>query len=228
MNLSDPIIGVVSFVITVMVFSYLFGDNFLYRMAMYLLIGITAGYTASLLIMKVLIPFLVTPLLEGTLQNRLWTLIPLILGFILLLTIFPRMSHAGRIPLAFLVGLAAALTIVGVTLGTIVPQVLSTINKFSPGSIYQSTEPAWVRIVDAIVMGVGAISALAYFYFGKSKKDAQSTKRPVLIEGLGKLGQVFIGITLGALFAGVYSAALMALISRISEIGSFFSKILSQ
>jgi len=228
MNLNDLIIGVISFVLTVMVFSYLFGDNFLFRLAMYLLIGITAGYTASLLIMKVLIPFLVTPLIEGTLQTRLWTLIPLILGFILLMTIFPRMSSMGRVPLAFLVGLAAALTIVGVTLGTIIPQVLSTINKFSPVLLYQSADPPWIKIIDAIVMAVGAISALATFYFGRSKKDAQKNKQPVLIEGLGKLGQVFIGITLGALFAGVYSAALLALISRVSEIGSFFTKLIAQ
>ncbi|MCJ7695072.1 MAG: hypothetical protein MUO40_06540 [Anaerolineaceae bacterium] len=228
MNLTDLIIGVISFVLTVMVFSYLFGDNFLFRLAMYLLIGISAGYTASLLILKVLIPFLITPLIEGTMQTRLWTLIPLTLSFILLLTIFPRMSHAGRIPLAFLVGLAAALTIVGVTLGTIIPQVITSINKFSPALLYQSADPPWVKIVDAIVMAVGAISALATFYFGRSKKDSQPTKRPVLIEGLGKLGQVFIGITLGALFAGVYSAALMALISRVSEIGSFFTKLISQ
>jgi len=228
MNLNDLIIGVISFVLTVMVFSYLFGDNFLFRLAMYLLIGITAGYTASLLIMKVLIPFLVTPLIEGTFQTRLWTLIPLILGFILLMTIFPRMSSMGRVPLAFLVGLAAALTIVGVTLGTIIPQVLSTINKFSPVLLYQSADPPWIKIIDAIVMAVGAISALATFYFGRSKKDAQKNKRPVLVEGLGKLGQVFIGITLGALFAGVYSAALLALISRVSEIGSFFTKLIAQ
>lgn len=228
MNLNDLIVGIVSFVLTVMVFSYLFGDNFLFRLAMYLLIGITAGYTASLLIMKVIVPLLVTPLMKGTLPTRLWTLIPLVLGFILLLTIFPRMSRAGRIPLAFLVGLTAALSIVGVTLGTIVPQVISTIDKFSPSIIYQSADPPWMKIVDAIVMAVGAISALATFYFGRSKKDLQHVKRPALMEGLGKLGQVFIGITLGALFAGVYSAALMALISRVFAIGSFFTTIFSQ
>lgn len=228
MNLNDLIIGCLSFVLTVMVFSYLFGDNFLFRLAMYLLIGITAGYTASLLIMKVLIPFLVIPLLEGSLQTRLWSLIPLALGFLLLLTIFPRLSNAGRVPLAFLVGLAAALTIVGVTLGTLIPQILRAIDMFSPTLLYQSADPPWVKIVDAIVMIVGAISALAAFYFGRSKKDPHNSKRPALIEGIGKLGQVFIGITLGALFAGVYSAALIALISRVSEISTFFSKVISQ
>ena len=46
------------------------------------------------------------------------------------------------------------------------------------------------------------------------KKDGENTgSQPVLIQILGRIGQVFIAITLGALFAGVLSAALAALSS---------------
>jgi hypothetical protein len=37
----------------------------------------------------------------------------------------------------------------------------------------------------------------------------------MLVESLARIGQVFIGITLGALFAGVYASALTALMERI-------------
>ena len=40
----------------------------------------------------------------------------------------------------------------------------------------------------------------------------------MLIEVLSKIGEVFIAITLGALFAGVYLAALAALIDRLDFI----------
>jgi hypothetical protein len=43
----------------------------------------------------------------------------------------------------------------------------------------------------------------------------QAAERQPWIEGLSKVGQVFIAITFGALFAGVYTAALTAFIERI-------------
>jgi energy-converting hydrogenase Eha subunit A len=48
----------------------------------------------------------------------------------------------------------------------------------------------------------------------------------VLVNLLAVIGQVFIAVTLGALFAGVFSAALTALIERLdflrTVIASFF------
>jgi energy-converting hydrogenase Eha subunit A len=47
-----------------------------------------------------------------------------------------------------------------------------------------------------------------------------------LIEVMAWIGRIFIGITLGAVFAGLFSAALTAFIERIDSliifIGSFF------
>jgi hypothetical protein len=47
--------------------------------------------------------------------------------------------------------------------------------------------------------------------------------RPVFLEGIGSIGQIFIGITFGALFVGLFSSALIALISSLSEIIDFIT-----
>jgi len=47
-------------------------------------------------------------------------------------------------------------------------------------------------------------------------------QRGAVIEILAKIGQIFIAITLGALLAGIFTAALTALIERL---GSMYSTI---
>lgn len=49
----------------------------------------------------------------------------------------------------------------------------------------------------------------------------------MLIQILGRIGQVFIAITLGALFAGVLSAALAALIERLAFLINVIKPLIS-
>ena len=42
----DDIGLIIGFVFTLMIFSYLLGDNFLYRLAVYVFVGFTAGFIA--------------------------------------------------------------------------------------------------------------------------------------------------------------------------------------
>ena len=228
MSITELIFGIISFTLTLIVFSYLLGDNFLFRFAMYLLVGITAGFAAAVLITKVLIPYLLQPLINGTPAERWWSLIPLGLCILLVLALLPKSKQIGSVPMAFIVGVGAALTVGGISLGTIIPQVSATVERFSPFVIYRGDQPAWMNIVSAIIVALGVISALAYFYWGKSRQTIKTDKKPALMEGLGKLGQIFIGITLGGLFAGVYSAALIALISRVTLIKDFITQLVGR
>ena len=140
---------------------------------------------------------------------------------------FSRFTKLGTLPLAFLGGLAAALTIGGAVFGTLVPQAQSVINRFDL-EIWQGGEAGvWVQIADALIMLLGTVATLSYFHFSRRKPNIpgeKPSKRPKVIEGLSKVGQVFIGITLGAIFAGVFSTALFALINRISFIAQFITR----
>ena len=53
-----------------------------------------------------------------------------------------------------------------------------------------------------------------------------SSERPSWLESLGQVGQILVAITFGVLFAGVYAAALVALIERLSSLVNFLKPLL--
>ena len=65
---------------------------------------------------------------------------------------------------------------------------------------------------------MGTITSLAHFHFSAKAVPNQIPQRARLIELISKIGQVFIAIALGVIFAGVYSAAMLALIERFDFI----------
>jgi len=225
MNWTDFAWSLAGFLLTVMVFSYLIGDNIFFRLASALFVGLTAGYLAVLVIHHILGPYLWTPLVSGSWAARLWTLVPLVLIGLLGLSQFARFSKLGSIPLAFLAGVIAAVTVVGAVFGTLIPQSAALIIPFDLGAWRGPGN--WLKAVDALTMLLGTVATLSFFHFGRRKPDHPGeavNQRPKVVEALSKVGQVFIGISLGAIFAGVFSSALLALINRIAFIGQFIAR----
>jgi hypothetical protein len=46
------------------------------------------------------------------------------------------------------------------------------------------------------------------------------------LQHLSKIGEVLLGITLGTVFAGIFSTALLALIDRIAALGDVIGQLL--
>jgi hypothetical protein len=145
-----------------------------------------------------------------------------------LISQFQPLSGAGRVPLAFLAGLTAAVTVGGAVFGTIIPQLRAVVNAFDPAGWYQTPVVPWLRMAEAVVMLVGVLGTLSYFHFGRRRGDQkdQTQVRPLFFEGLAKVGEVFIGIALGTVFAGVFSTALQAMIDRLLLIGEFVMRLM--
>lgn len=217
----------VSFVLTLLVFSYLFGDNVLFRLATYLFVGISAGYITTIIIYQVIWPRIVLPLVNGTSNERILAAVPLLLGVLLLFKLFPRLSPIGSIPMGYLVGIGAALAVGGAVMGTIFGQVGGTIALFDFRSQTPQAISPLVRVVESILILLGTISTLIFFHFSTRAQRATEVKRAKWIETLSKIGQVFIAITFGALFAGVYLTAIAALVDRLDFIKDVLVKIIS-
>ena len=217
---SQLIFTLVGFVLTLMVFSYIFGDNFLFRLASYLFVGVSGGYVGALVIDQVIFPRLIYPLLEGTLAEKVLAGIPLIFGTLLLTKLSPRLARLGNIPMAYLVGVGAAIAVGGAVFGTLLGQIRGAAEPFN------LTDPAnsLGGMLEGLVILVGAVGTLVYFQFGANTRPDQPPRRAPVVEGLALVGQVFIGITLGALFAGVYAAAITALVERWLEIITTIAK----
>jgi hypothetical protein len=208
-NLAEPLGTIIGFVLTLMVFSYIFGDNFLFRLATHIFIGVAAGYAAVLVIYNIIFPMLAQP---GDELVRLGP--PLILGVWLLTKTSPRLSRLGNPVLAYLVGVGAAAAISGALLGTIFPLVDQSTRELSGTN-------ALDVIVNGSIILVGTLTTLIYFHYGASPSPSGVTKRTTLIEIGAWIGKFFIAITLGAIFAGVYLAVMTVFIERMRSVWDF-------
>jgi hypothetical protein len=232
-DLINLVTGLIGFLFTLLVFSYVLGDNPLFRTAVYIFVGVSSGYIAAVAWWQVIVPRLVYPLMaaigSGNMLNLGLMLALLFAVFLLLAKISPRLSGMGRIVMAFLVGVGAAVTLAGALIGTIIPQVLGTINAFDMTGVAGKDIGYFIEaITNGVIILAGTILTLAYFHFGARPKADGSMRRLGLIEALAWGGRIFIGVALGAVFAGVYSAALTALIERISSLINFILELLGK
>lgn len=225
LGLPDQIGMILGFIFTLMVFSYLFGDNVLFRIAIYIFVGVSAGYAAVVAFYNVIWPQILQPLVFGEQSDRLFVLFPAILGVLLLFKASPRLTRIGNPAIAYLVGVGVATIIGGAVVGTIFPQVQASINVFDREA-YLVGSSVLGQLFKGSVILVGTLTTLIYFHFGVRQKNGQASTRPLWIEWIAKVGQVFIAITFGALFAGVYAAALTAFIERVNFIVDFLFSII--
>lgn len=222
MSPSELITLIISVALTVMVFSYILGDRLFFGIATHILIGVSAAFLALVVVQKVILPYLILRLADTANPTFLLALVPLALSVLLILMLFRRGTQAGAIPLAFLGGALAALAIFGLTRGTLAPQILSMLGSFEPGQLMHGAEPQWAAILEALMVLLGVIAVLFVFHH-RGQLKAGNVVRPVFLEGVGSIGQIFIGITFGALFVGLFSTALIALIGSLSEIIRFIT-----
>ena len=227
---SEFLTGLVSFIITILILSYLVGDNPLFRAAVYIFVGAAAGYVAAVAWNEVIHPMLVLPIRSrvafADLTQAIRIVIPLLGSALLLFKVSPRLSGLGQLPMAYLVGVGAAVTIGGAVLGTLFPQISATLDNFDVAlAVARNIDPV-VMLGQGILVLIGVIGTLGYFHFGATQKADGSVRRNVLVTILTWVGRVYIAITFGVLFAGVYMAALTALIERIDSMRNFIIQLM--
>lgn len=214
---ADLLASIAAFLITIMILSYLVGDNPVFRVAVNVFVGVAAGYVAAVAWWQVLLPRLLVPLLAGPASSRAMLAVPLLLSGLMLMKAWPPLSRLGSPALGLLVGVASAVAVGGAIQGTLVPQLSATVN----GMRLEHT-----RALEGLINGgfvlLGVIASLVYFQFSAGVRKDGSIGRSRLIELVAKIGGVFLAVTLGVLFAGVYSAALTALIERLHFMWTLF------
>jgi len=227
---TELLYALTSFIMTILILSYLIGDNPLFRAAVYIFVGVSAGYVAAIACTQVILSQVIQPIVEGTaFSNASQAVIvagSLVGGLLLLAKVFPRLSGFGQLPMAYLVGVGAAVTIGGAVLGTLIPQINATINGFNMRLANASGVDTAFIFLNGVLVLVGVVGTLVYFHFGARQKEDGSVKRHILIETLSWIGRIYIAITFGVLFPGVYMAALTALIERMDSLRTFINLIM--
>ena len=203
------------FILTLLIFSYLLGDNVLFRFAVHLFVGVAAAFMAAVAFYSVIWPRLVEPILYGLPIERLLALVPMVLSLLLIAKASPRLSGWGAPVMAFLVGVGAATAVGGAVFGTLIPQAGASINLLDIQAIITSGKSLEWELFNGAIILIGTVLTLAYFHFYVRSPGS------LWARGLNMVGKILIAIALGVLFAGVYSASLTALVERLSSLVTF-------
>lgn len=204
--MSDQLGLWIGFILTLMVFSYLLGDNFLYRLAIYVFVGLTAGFVTMLTVESVLLPWIRATLLSEEMGGRILGAVPLVIGLLLLLKASARFNRLGNLGLAFVVGIGAAIALVGAISGTLLPLSNTTTNSVGADAL------------NGFILVIGVISTLVYFQYLARRGSGGETRRGLVIRAVGAVGQGFIVVTLGALYGSAILSGLVVFSERIAFI----------
>lgn len=230
-------------ILTLMVLSYLIGDNPLFRLAIHIFIGSASGYAGAIAWHNVLKPGLVEPLLEAGIGGVLeppvpaTVIAPLVLVIVLLLKLSPRTARYGTLSMAILVGVGAAVVIGGAISGTLIPQTLASMESLSPTSVSPQTgETGLERMINVSLVLIGTVTSLLYFRFGQRQSLTGEGEPPLAVIGrviipgpaglLRAIGKGFIAVTFGVMYAGALSASLVVLAERLQSLRDTLSGLL--
>jgi hypothetical protein len=105
--------------VTIGVWSYFVGGGRIFRLAQYLLAGLATGYLVVLGVREVLVPQLVSPLVDDPAQPLLWIALLFVVIVIAIRWLPPSVV---ALPLALLIAGTAAFALAGAVVGTVLPQ----------------------------------------------------------------------------------------------------------
>ena len=202
----DQIGVIVGAVFTLLILSYLLGDNFLYRLATHILVAVGAAYIFVTVLADVLYPRLFVPLITRTSESPIDLIVVglgFFFGFLLLFKLSSRWAFIGNISVGYLVGVGAAVTLGGALFGTLATQLLATANV-TAGSM---------NLLLGLIIIFGTITTLLSFGFYR-------VARRGILSGINSIGRFFLSIGLGATFALVYVASVSLLIDRLQAISN--------
>jgi hypothetical protein len=232
MNLS-PEIGVwVAAFLTIGITSFLYKDNPVYKFCEALFVGISAGYWFVSLYYQNLLPKLFDNLgitkilgftddngafqniLSGHMDERIWYVLAGVLGVMMILRLFPSIGWISRWPLAVVVGSTSGLYMITYFQSNLLRQLQQTVlplfdlDRIAALSQTSGTlDNYFGAYLGNLVLIVGTLAGLAYFYFSKEHKG--------FFGRTAKVGIYFLMITFGASFGYTVMSRMSLLIGRL-------------
>jgi hypothetical protein len=224
----DILGGFLICLLTLAIFSFLYRDNPVYKLAEHLFIGIgTAWYTMEYYksgVQSALVEYFrdgvhklhatgpdAAMVLGGYPISPAWALawrsLALVLSIMLLWRLVRRDAWISRWPLALIVGIYAALKMTGETQARLVQQIRETmVAVWHPGATPMD-------ITVNLVLVIGLICILAHFIF--------TFRRARVLGGMSRVGVVVLMLAFGARFGFAILGRIALLIERVSELNEY-------
>ena len=201
MNISqDPWVWIAS-ILSIAILSFLYKENPFFRAAEHIFLGVANGYLVTFYWHRILMPILFRPLFQ---QGELLLVIPFIIGMLYLTRFIPRISWLVRIPIAIYMGYWTGVLIPATIQAQIIKQVQGTILT-APN--FQSWNAGTMGIVWSVIVFIGVLCTLSYFYFSREHKG--------VIGVTSRVGIVFVMIGFGAAFGYTVMARISLLIGKL-------------
>lgn len=201
----------VAALLTLFIFSFLYKDNPLYKLAEHLFVGVSAGHYIILNWWTVIVPNLLDPLgvafgggtaggpLAASLGDyRAWLILPGILGVLLFTRLLGRVGWMSRWALAMIIGVYAGIKTTGFAQGDLVAQVQASLVPLWTGNVGDS--------INAVLFILGLVTSLLFFFFSREHRG-----------GLGiasRLGMWFLMVSFGAGYGYTVMSRISLLIGR--------------
>ncbi|MEI6273203.1 MAG: hypothetical protein WCQ03_07010 [Phycisphaerae bacterium] len=209
---------------TLAIFSFLYADNPFYKIAESLVVGVSAAYWGVIGFWDTLVPKMFGALTPGLVKSlvqpslvapeklqQISMLFALILGVMMLWRLLPRGGWISAWPLAFIVGVTAGLKIVSHVESDLMAQAAATMKPLvvsvTDASGATNMWDSWWASVANVLLVVGVICCLAYFFFSVEHKG--------VVGGAARVGIWYLMITFGASFGFTVMGRIALLAARV-------------
>ena len=194
--------------LTLSIFSYLYGDNPFYKVAEHIFVGVSAGYIFTITFWDTIWPNLFGRLFPSYVQAgfefEIIYIIPLILGLFMLCRLSKKYSWLSRISIAYIVGMAAGLKLYVFLNSNLLTQIKTSTIDLSG---------TYFSIINEVIILIGVISGLVYFFFSKEHTG--------VVGKVSRIGVYFLMIKFGASFGFAVMGRISLLIGRFEELIEF-------
>lgn len=201
--------------LTLLIFTFLYKDNSLFKLAEHLYVGVSVGYLIVKTYDTVIMHLIIKPIMDN---GEISLLIPVAIGMLMLTRYVPKAAWMSRYAFAFIVGMGAGLAIPRTISSFILKQIEDTVRPLlsiaGPDGITFSMNllnPA--SNLNAIIILLGVSSVLFYFFFSIEHSGAGKV--------VARTGILFLMISFGAAFGYTVMARMSLLIGRLTDLIEF-------
>ena len=215
MPIESIIGGWVATGLTLFIFSFLYKDNPLFKLAENLYVGVSVGYTIVKTFDTVIVHLIWKPIVE----NGEWSLlIPVSIGTLMLTRYVPKAAWISRYAFAFIVGVGSGLAIPRTISSFILKQIEDTVRPILTLVPGEGVTFTWSLLnptssLNTIIILIGVSTVLFYFFFSVEHSGPGKV--------VARTGIIFLMIAFGAAFGYTVMARMSLLIGRLTDLIEF-------
>ena len=198
----------VSIALTLCIFSFLYADNPVYKLAEHLFLGVSIAISCVEIYYGTLKPNLIDELLAGDLLK----VVPLVLFIFLFLKLTKQFNYLARLPIAFIVAAYAGVKLTGEANANLMTQMADSMPDLAT---LWSDHGLWDwsadgdGVISGLVLVLGLAACLLHFYFSAPHKPA--------MQWVSRFGILVLMLSFGASFGYTVMGRISLCIGRVQE-----------